>query len=121
MPGKEEGRPAGDPAALGKRSNPTTNSMFIVPDPWAWRALAETAILELATTGQPFDSADVRALGVPEPADHHWWGTVYSGLHRRGLICLVGFTVSPRISLRGTAVRRWRGSARLLADEGDVR
>lgn len=78
-------------------------------------------MLTLACTGDPFDSADVRSLGVPEPADPHHWGLVYANLHRRGEITLVGFTVSSRVSLRGTAVRRWRGSSRLLSEAGEQR
>ena len=114
-----KGRPVTIRTAPEKCDIPTANSESIVgPDGAAWRAVAEAAILELASAGAPFDSADVRALGVPEPQDSHWWGLVYSSLHRRGLISLVGFTVSTRISLRGTAVRRWRGSSRLLSEGG---
>lgn len=90
--------------------------VFIVPDSddtfdkAAWRAAVEHAILQLAATGQVFDSEDVRALGVPDAAHPHHWGQVYARMHAEGLIEPDGWRSSPRRSMRGSGVRTWRGT-----------
>ena len=51
-----------------------------------WRHGAVQASRSRAATGRPFNSDDVRALGVPGPHNTKAWGSRYSAAAKAGLI-----------------------------------
>jgi len=58
-----------------------------------WWSTATLAVLTLARTGRPFNTEDVRALGVPEPDKSCRWGALMAASCRAGAIESAGAVI----------------------------
>lgn len=114
MTTNDKRRPGGTIPGGARVQQDVLADVFIVPDEIfdleAWVVEVRDMILQLAATGQVFDSGDVRERGVPEAAHPHHWGQVYARLHAEGWIEPDGWRASPRKTMRGSGVRTWRGT-----------
>lgn len=75
-----------------------------------WRAAALNGLQELARTGEVFEAYDLILLGVPEPEHSSRWGALFNAAARAGIITAAGFGPSKRPTVRGSALRLWRGT-----------
>lgn len=76
-----------------------------------WKALVDRVIAQLAATGQPFTADDVRAQGVPEPAQPQAWGSRFLAAARAGHIRRIGYQPSRRASVHAHPIAVWQGAA----------
>jgi hypothetical protein len=76
----------------------------------AWRVAAVRAIADHAASGVPFEAYDL-ATHIGEPDHPSRWGAVFQLCAKAGLIELAGFGNSGRPTVKGSAVRFWRGAA----------
>lgn len=83
-------------------------------DAW-WLSTAETALAELIRRGQPFTTADMTALGVPDPDHSCRWGSLIAAAKARGDIIPAGFVISRRPSRNSGYCRSWLGIPRQTA------
>lgn len=60
--------------------------------------------------GHRFTTADLHGK-VPDPPDHHWWGTVQKEAARLGLCVRVGPQTSDLATTRDSLVWRWERTA----------
>lgn len=79
----------------------------------AYRAKLIGAIEQLAGSGGPFTSDDVRRVAGDPPVDcsPNVAGAVINHAARAGLIRMVGWTKSARVIGHGNDVRLWQGCA----------
>lgn len=80
----------------------------------AWKSTATSAALTLARCGQDFTADELSDMGVREPNEPAYWGSLFSSLKRRGLILAVGYRASRQESRNGGVLRIWRGTAKAL-------
>ena len=76
-----------------------------------WRENVESAILQLASSGLPFISDDVRRLaGDPPPGTSpNSMGAIISAARAAGRIRMAGWGKSSRVVGHGNDVRQWVG------------
>ncbi|SCX37990.1 hypothetical protein SAMN03159343_0260 [Klenkia marina] len=77
-------------------------------DGWT-RSCWQTGIAYWASTGWEFTADEVRALGVPDPANPNAVGAQFMAAARAGLIRPMGFVQSRRPSRHGAWLRQWVG------------
>jgi hypothetical protein len=84
-----------------------------------WWSRAERAVLWLAREGEPFQAYDVvLRFGMDEPDNPaKQWGALLAALRKEGLIEHAGFDQSKRPTASKSAVRTWRGTAKLREEE----
>jgi len=76
-----------------------------------WHRQALQAIHALAATGEPFVIADVQKYGVTDPPQPRTdWPKVTAEAEQLGWIEHCGYAKSTRPTVRGSAVRQWRGT-----------
>ena len=78
------------------------------PDLW-FQDCALSAIAQLARSGVPFTTDDLRDLGVPEPDRPTRWGVVMQAAYRAGMIRPIAATNSRRPSRHSGLQRVWEG------------
>lgn len=74
-----------------------------------WVNAVDSAILELAVTGKPFDAEDVRSMVNRNPRHPNAWGYRFIFAQREGVIQPYGWCHSTRRSRHGSAQRLWEG------------
>lgn len=75
-----------------------------------WLDAAEAAIRKLATTGELFESEDVRELAPGRPVHDNHVGLLFSRMRRRGIIEKVEPVESRRREAAGSLNWTWRGT-----------
>jgi hypothetical protein len=74
----------------------------------AWKAKADAAIRELASSGREFTAEDLRAL-VGDPLRPNSMGSAFQRAARAGLVKYIRHQKSNRPSLQSCAIRVWVG------------
>jgi len=78
----------------------------------AWISEALGGVRKLAATGRPFQCHDLVLLcDVPEPPDHHQWGSLMSLARSEGIVVSVAATPSSRPRTAKSLCRLWVGVA----------
>lgn len=75
----------------------------------AWKKKALVAVLELASTGQPFTADDIRAKIGDDGISPQAWGSLFNGAARKGLIKKVSYVTSDRAERHGSVIAQWVG------------
>jgi hypothetical protein len=96
---------------LGDHARDLALTQVLERCPDEWRKKAVLAVATLAARGRVFAAYDLTQLDVDEPANHHRWGAVINLCAKHGLIESAGYGPSPRPTVKGSAVRFWRGVA----------
>lgn len=80
-----------------------------------WWSRAESAVLWLAREGAEFQAYDVvERFGLDEPDNTaKQWGALFAALRKADLIEPAGYAQSSRPTASKSAVRTWRGTAKL--------
>lgn len=78
-------------------------------DHQAWINAVDSAILELAVLGKPFDAEDVRSMVTLQPERPNAWGYRFLYAQRNGVIQPYGWCQSTRRSRHRSAQRLWEG------------
>lgn len=83
-----------------------------------WWSRAERAVLWLAREGIPFQAYDVvERFGLDEPDNTaKQWGALFAALRKADLIEPAGYAQSSRPTASKSAVRTWRGTAKLRGE-----
>lgn len=87
----------------------------------SWSVDLRGKIAALAETGAVFSADDINRKVMPPPGHPNWYGQVWAGLHREGVIEVAGLAVSGRASNAGASIRLWRGTAAARRGRGGVR
>lgn len=83
--------------------------LMFTPDEWKARALE--AIGELARTGEPFTSEELRAI-VGDPPKANAMGSIFNAAAMRKIIRHCGWRKASRPGMHATDLREWIGTIR---------
>ncbi|CAM4375783.1 hypothetical protein [Nocardiopsis rhodophaea] len=78
-----------------------------------WWSRASSAVIQLAREGRPFQAYDiVTRFGIEEPRNGaKQWGSLFSAMHKAGVIEHHGYTTSARPTANRSACCQWIGAA----------